>query len=431
MQKKFCRRLLSLALTGMAFLAQSQNPLKVGDALPKQFWETPLQMVNTPQKSTTLSADKDKLILLDFWATWCGSCLKNFPKMEALQKEFGEQVKIVPVTKEDRATLDKFFASKNGQRYKTLSSVVEDKMLTGFFPHYTIPYIVWIRNGKVVNTTDALQVSPSTVREILQDKTSSLQTVLQIDRSRPLMLSENFDLEREAALMSYSLLSKGKIRAIAPGSGFHRKDGLVIGRQWTNISLMNIYRGIAYELFEKSGDLFSEKRIINNIKNTAPIDFVINNEDEPVDDRLYSYEFVVPADQADGLYQLMLDNLNHFSGYSGVVKKQMVRCLVLRRTTQQDNVKTKDADSKPEFTNQPLSMKNSPFEYLIVALNSDSRLSPLPVIDETGYRGNVDMDLRAAKDMTSLQKVLQHYGLELAEANREILMLQMSDHPST
>src|ERR1700748_485042 len=43
-----------------------------------------------------------KLLILDFWGTWCGACLdemKNFPK---LKEEFGERLNIVAVGYESK-----------------------------------------------------------------------------------------------------------------------------------------------------------------------------------------------------------------------------------------------------------------------------------------------------------------------------------------
>lgn len=157
MKNKFCREIFSLAFLALLFLQTSaqQKALKIGDVIPEKVWMTPLSVANAPQKTMELDKDRDKLILLDFWATWCGSCLKNFPKMEALEKQFEGKLKVLPVTGEDLATLNKFFASKNGQRFKNLISVAGDPFLSKIFPHYAIPFIVWIKDGKVLNTTDA------------------------------------------------------------------------------------------------------------------------------------------------------------------------------------------------------------------------------------------------------------------------------------
>ncbi|WP_313501008.1 TlpA family protein disulfide reductase [Kaistella carnis] len=432
MKKKFCREILSLTLLALLFLQlpAQQKALKIGDSIPEEIWTAPLPMVNSPEKITTLAKDRDKLILLDFWATWCGSCLKNFPKMDSLEKQFEGKLKVLPVTGEDLATLNKFFASKNGQRFKNLISVTRDPFLSKIFPHYAIPFIVWIKDGKVLNTTDASQVTADNIQEILQGKKSSVETVLQIGRDRPLMLAEQFDLEKKTTLVNYALLSKGRIKAIAPGSGFHRNnDGVVYGRQWTNISLMNIYRGIAYELFEKENTPFSEKRLVNLVKNPEAIDFTITHEDDPVDDRLYNFEFIVPQNKADQLYPNMLKALNEFSGYSALIEKQRTKCLVMKKTGASDDLKTKGGTVVSNLVKTTVILRNAPLEHLIVYLNVNNQFTDLNVIDETGYTDNVDLNLGTVKDLAELKKALQKYGLTLIEEERDLSMLVVRDRP--
>ena len=294
MKNIFCRGFLSLFLTFLAFttgLSQNKS-LTIGEALPESIWSTPLQIVNHPQKTMTLNQDKDKLILLDFWNTWCSSCLISFPKMEELQKQFGDKIKILPVSNQDRLTLEKFFATKNGQRYKQVISVAGDKIFHQLFPHKGVPYIVWIKDGKLLNTTDAEQVTETSILEILGNKKSSLQTVTQIDKTRPLMLSENYDTEKETELQSFAFLSKDRIRALDFGTWFHRDKGKTYGRQFTNKSLLEIYRAIGYELFEQRGDVLSEKRMLNTIQQPENIDFNTNITSKETDAKLYSIDFI-------------------------------------------------------------------------------------------------------------------------------------------
>ncbi len=308
MKNKFCRGIYSLTFLTLLFLQipAQQKALKIGDAIPEEIWTAPLQVVNGPEKITTLAKDRDKLILLDFWATWCSSCLKNFPKMEALEKQFGDQLKIIPVTKENRATLDKFFATKNGQRYKHIISVADDKIFSTAFPHKGVPFIVWIKDGKVLNTTDAEQVTKETIVEALANRQSSLQTVVQMDMHRPIMLSDNFDLEQNTKLLSYSFFSKGRMRGAGFGSFEHRSGKVIYGRQMTNSSLLNIYQTVAYQLFNQQDDSFTSKRTINLVKDPTQITFPLNQREN--DPNLYSYGYLVPLSQADALYANMLHN---------------------------------------------------------------------------------------------------------------------------
>jgi thiol-disulfide isomerase/thioredoxin len=48
-------------------------------------------------KSVSLSDFRGKVVLLNFWATWCTACLAEIPDLIALQKKLGDQVAILGV----------------------------------------------------------------------------------------------------------------------------------------------------------------------------------------------------------------------------------------------------------------------------------------------------------------------------------------------
>lgn len=428
MKNIFYRGLLSLVFTLVLSLPalSQQKKLKIGDPLPSSIWATSLEVVNHPKKTIDLATDKNKLILLDFWNTWCSACLKGFPKMEELQKKFGEKVKILAVSNQDRTTLEKFFATKNGQRYKGVVSVTGDKMFHGLFPHKGVPYIIWIKDGKLLNTTDGAQVSEKTIGEVLGGESSSLQTVVQIGRERPLMLSEDFDREKGLSMMNYSLFAKGRIRGMGFGSGFHREGKTIYGRQFTNLSLLEIFSTLADEIFQKQKESFSEKRRIIEVKNPLPLDYIKNAEGRVEDHNLYSYEYIVPLSKVDSLYSLMLKNLSQFSDYSGKIEKRKVKCLILKRTSTVDKLKTKGSEMTFLFSLPKTDVQNTSLYTLINSLNAVPSVS-LPIVDETGYTGNIDLKMGAILDAASIRKELSKYDLDLVEAERELNMLVIKD----
>ena len=419
MKNIFCRGFMSLAFTLVAATTSfaQTKPLKIGENLPENVWSTPLQLVNHPQKTITLNQDKDKLILLDFWNTWCSSCLLNFPKMEELQKQFGDKIKILAVSNQDRLVLEKFFASKNGQRYKNVVSVAGDKMFHQLFPHKGVPYIIWIKDGKLLNTTDGAQVTEKTIQEVLGGENSSLQTVVQMSRDRPLMLSENFDNEKDLSMISYSLFAKGRIRGMGFGSGFHRSGQIVYGRQFTNFSFWEIASAIANEIFQKQNQSFNEKRRIIEFK---------NSEGRIEDKSLYNYEYIVPQSKADSLYPLMLENLSRFADYKTTIEKRKVKCLVLKRTSSVDKLKTKGSEMSFLFSLSKTNLQNTSLYALVNSLNAVPTIS-LPIVDETGYPNNIDLTMGAISDLNSIRKELLRYDLELVEAERELDMLVISE----
>ena len=72
----------------------------------------------------------EKVYIVEFWATWCGPCLKSMPHIASLQAEYGDSVTIVGVTAEDDATVSKFMTDLAGQGDKTWSDVLTYRIAT-------------------------------------------------------------------------------------------------------------------------------------------------------------------------------------------------------------------------------------------------------------------------------------------------------------
>jgi thiol-disulfide isomerase/thioredoxin len=63
----------------------AQQPLSIGDPVPDVQLD---KWVNHSPSMATLSGFKGKIVIIDFWATWCTACLHAFDKLDSLQTLF-------------------------------------------------------------------------------------------------------------------------------------------------------------------------------------------------------------------------------------------------------------------------------------------------------------------------------------------------------
>ena len=90
MRQNRTRALATIVLTGLAALLAhpAAAQIKTGDPFP-DFASFQLQ--------GKMPAIQGKVVLVDFWASWCGPCKKSFPVMNGLQKKYGDRIVIVAV----------------------------------------------------------------------------------------------------------------------------------------------------------------------------------------------------------------------------------------------------------------------------------------------------------------------------------------------
>src|ERR1044071_9872789 len=83
-------RLALLLLVFTAALANAAAPERP-DLLPPGTPAPDFTAYTADKKPVKLSDFKGKIVLVDFWSTWCGPCKMAMPHMEQLHKKLGAQ----------------------------------------------------------------------------------------------------------------------------------------------------------------------------------------------------------------------------------------------------------------------------------------------------------------------------------------------------
>ena len=71
--------------------------------------------------------ESEKLVIVDFWATWCGPCRMLSPLLDEVEEEMADRIEVVKVNVDD--------ADEIAMRYRIMS----------------IPTLIFFKNGQMVD----------------------------------------------------------------------------------------------------------------------------------------------------------------------------------------------------------------------------------------------------------------------------------------
>ena len=86
--------------------------------------------------------ESEKLVIVDFWATWCGPCRMLSPLLDEVEEEMADKITVVKVNVDD--------ADEIAMRYRIMS----------------IPTLVFIKNGQMVDRTVGAMPKSALVQRI-------------------------------------------------------------------------------------------------------------------------------------------------------------------------------------------------------------------------------------------------------------------------
>ena len=115
-----------------------------------------------------LSSLKGKVILLDFWATWCEPCNFEIPWFAEFQTKYGRRgFQAVGVSVDDTVEKLKPYVAKYKMNYPVLLGLNHDDIQNAYGPLWGIPVTALIsRDGKICAKHSGLSSKQNFQKEI-------------------------------------------------------------------------------------------------------------------------------------------------------------------------------------------------------------------------------------------------------------------------
>lgn len=427
--KKITSCIIALACISSANRVQSQSlitPLEVGDQVPELVIHN---ILNDNKTSVTLSALKGKVIILDFFATWCSSCIEALPHLDSLQKTFGNKIQALVVDYEKPDKISTFLKKNPTGKSISLPIIASDTILKKMFPHQGIPHEVIIdQAGTVAAITYAHYLTKANIQKLLDGKSLHLPVKMeQMDYSdeKPLFYKGNGgDIDQIYIRSTFSHYIDG----LAPYCRV-KTDSIHKRFYCNNYPITTLY-------WFATNKPVLENRIILEVNDSTRY-FKYGNlpRDQWIRKNTYCYEIMAPlSTPVKLLHHYMFQDLNRYLNISGRFEKRMVSCWVLVRTGNDTSLFATKGGAPIIRSNNESGwfIRNKPLSQLIQYMNNQSvGYPPIPIVlDETNYHGNVDLTLKLpdVRNLNKMQKALKPYGLQLKPARRLINMLVLTEN---
>ena len=183
-EKSFLKRhgsnILLLLFIGLMIFPQTRMPIQI--AVNRIFAFSPSEIdeekrevlsnydwkLNTLEGETAnFSEAQGKVIVLNFWATWCPPCVAEMPSFQKLYDDYGNEVEFYFVSQEEEEPLNRFLEKRGYDLpvYRSLSYIPE-QLVSNSLP---TTYVISKSGEIVVKKTGAADWNTEEFRSLLQE----------------------------------------------------------------------------------------------------------------------------------------------------------------------------------------------------------------------------------------------------------------------
>ena len=344
---------------------------------------------------------RGKVVVLEFWGTWCGACIVSIPHLNELAKQFQDNpVQFISITDEDKATVLPFLRKKPMHAWIGLDT---DRSMVESYSVKEWPHTVIVnKEGIILAITHPAELTVEMLEDALAGKDISTA-------SSPSKGTADFLQEADPSIAAFIMTPGIDRRGEAPplfrvlirqpeftnNSGWIASGGKFIGRNITFTEMVSSVLGIN-----------SSRIVCPTTLSDSSYDVVIN----------------MPHGK-EGLMKIFFQHALESTFDLDITKDLQEIPAYMISKSQEIPISMQKSDISGGMSNKPgkVSVSGQPISVLCNYLESYLHK---PIIDKTQLEGNYDFELtwNAENPMSIIESIRKQLGLEVTEGMKLVEM---------
>lgn len=390
------------------------------------------------KKQVTLSDLKGKWVFLDFWFSGCASCIASFPEVNKFQAQYGNDIQYILVglnDKNNKSIGDLY--ERFRKKFNLELAAAFDSSLIIKWGIRSMPHIFIIDpNGVLVAITDGRDITAKKIQQLIKDENPVFY-----DKTKERRFFEDF------TVLDTNIIYRSKLYKFVDEIGTYAPIDAYLKTKITNTPTRGFQIGVAplktlyfLSVFGIDPIFLKSSDTLYGTISPVPIleirDSTLFKYEKPIVERAkgyYNYSLIIQPSRGtkEYLMQIMQSDLKNNFGFEARKEKRMLPVWKLISTDPRSGelLRTKGVtDSAAAFDVTQVKYANQPLRNLLLTLRYYNSHQEMPIFDETGITGNIDIDISA--NMTNIEdvrKALRKYKLDIIRGEKEMLTLVISD----
>jgi peroxiredoxin len=391
--------LATLFIGNMAFA--QLDLFKAGDRLPDIIIKN---IINAPVKEVAVNDLKsEKILILNFWGTWCSPCIPEMDALAKLQKANAAKIQVIAISDDSPERLQKYIDKKQTTIWLATDT---SYFLYQLFGLASVGHSVIISADKKIITL----VKTDSVNQNMIDKIVKGEKINSNANIKEPLLNNAEDAFGVDSLTEQSFTIRGYMNG-KQGMSMVPNQGPYAFRR------MSFFNTCASEIYRRAFDIHSPKQLFYEIDKKETCNFENKKS-------LYCVDILVKPEDKDSLAGILQKKLLATMPFSVRVEYRNMPVYILKRDETVALNMPVSKSNKPSYGFSGRGYEGTAILVTEFATNYLTNELEIPVVDETGLTARYDIkttnDLRTSDNTI---KAVEKLGLKLEKGERKVKVI--------